>query len=355
MHLVVALSAHGYGHAAMTSPVVERLRTRRPGLRVTLRSALPPEFLRERYGADCVLQDAACDVGIAMASPFEQRLDESARAYARFHDRWEERVTREAEALAALGADLVLANVPYLPLAGAARAGIPAVALACLNWMDIYRHYFSARPEAPRILAEMHDAYAAARLILQPEPAMPMTDLPRREPIGPIARVGTNRAREIRAALKLDQATRLVLLATGGVPHRIDLARWPRRRGVHWLLAPPYSSGREDMTETARLSLTLTDALASAGAIVGKPGYGTFTEAACTAVPMLYVRRNDWPEEPYLVEWMQRHARAAQVSPRNLASGDLHAALDALWALPPKPPVAAAGADQAADLILALA
>jgi hypothetical protein len=28
MHLVVALSAHGYGHAAMTSPVVDRLRAR---------------------------------------------------------------------------------------------------------------------------------------------------------------------------------------------------------------------------------------------------------------------------------------------------------------------------------------
>jgi hypothetical protein len=355
MHLVVALSAHGYGHAAMTSPVVDRLRARVPGLRVTLRGALPAEFLRERYGTDCELQQTPCDVGISMASPFEQRLDESARAYADFHADWGARVKREADELARLGANLVLANVPYLPLAAAAQAEIPAVALACLNWMDIYRRYFGARPEATRILAEMRDAYASARCILQPEPSMPMADLPRRRPIGPIARLGTNRAAEIRAALKLGRATRLVLLATGGVPYRIDLARWPRVPGVHWLLAPPYASERDDMTETARLAIALIDAVASADAIVGKPGYGTFSEAACNGVPMLYVRRNDWPEEPYLVQWMQQHARAAEVPRASLATGDLHAALDALWAAPRKPPLAATGAAEAAELILELA
>ncbi len=355
MHLVVALSAHGYGHAAMTSPVVDRLRERLPGLRVTLRSALPPEFLRERFGARCAVRHTPCDVGMLMASPFEQRLEDSALAYAQFHADWGARVKRESDELAALGADLVLANVPYLPLAGAARASIPAIALACLNWMDIYRHYFGSRPEARRILAEMRDAYGAARTVLQPEPSMPMNDLQNRKPIGPIARLGTNRAHEIRAALSLGRETRLVLLATGGVPHRIDLARWPRTRGVHWLLAPPYASERDDMTETARLSLALTDALASADAVVGKPGYGTFTEAACNGVPMLYVRRSDWPEEPYLVQWMQHHARAAEVPAANLVRGDLHAALDALWAAPSKAPLAPAGADQAATLLLELA
>jgi hypothetical protein len=355
MHLVVALSAHGYGHAAMTSPVVDRLRARLPALRVTLRGALPADFLRERYGPDCVVQQTPCDVGMLMASPFEQRLEASALAYAAFHADWDARVQREADELAALGADLVLANVPYLPLAGASRAGVPAVALACLNWMDIYRHYFGSRPEAKRILAEMLEAYGSARCVLQAEPSMPMNDLPRRKPIGPIARRGTNRAREIRAALKLGPETRLVLLATGGVPHRIDLAHWPRMRGVHWLLAPPYASEREDMTETAHLGLALTDALASADAVVGKPGYGTFAEAACNGVPMLYVRRSDWPEEPYLVRWMQQHARAAEVPLASFASGDLHAALDALWAAPRKPPLAPTGADQAAALILELA
>jgi hypothetical protein len=355
MHLVVALSAHGYGHAAMTSPVVDRLRARLPGLRVTLRSALPGDFLRERYGADCAVQPIRCDVGMEMASPFEQKLDESARAYAEFHADWDARVAREADELAALGADLVLANVPYLPLAGAARAGIPAVALACLNWMDIYRHYFAGRPEAPRILSQMHAAYASASGILQAEPSMPMHDLPRRTPIGPIARLGKNRSDEIRASLKLDAQTRLVLLATGGVPHRIDLARWPRTPQRHWLLAPPYACPRDDMTETGRLGLTLTDVLASADAVVGKPGYGTFTEAACNGVPMLYVQRRDWPEEPYLVSWIQRHARAAELAPARLVSGDTHASLDALWAAPRRPPVSPTGADEAARVVLELA
>lgn len=355
MHLVVALSAHGYGHAAMTSPVVDRLRERLPGLRVTLRSALPDGFLRERYGADCIVQSARCDVGMLMASPFEQRLEASALAYAEFHSDWEARVAREASEMAALGADLVLANVPYLAIAGAARAGIPAVALACLNWMDIYRHFFGERAQSPAILAQMHEAYGSATRILQPEPSMPMRDLPARTPIGPIARLGRSRAAEIRATLRLAADTRLVLLATGGVTHRIDLASWPRSPTLHWLLAPPYACAREDMSETARLGLPLTDILASADAVVGKPGYGTFTEAACNGVPMLYVRRPDWPEEPSLVAWMQQRAQAAELAPNRLASGEMSEALDLLWAAPRRPPVRASGADEAADRILALA
>ena len=55
--------------------------------------------------------------------------------------------------------DIVLADVPYLTLAAASRASIPAAALCSLNWADIYRHYFNNRTEAGKILAEMESAY----------------------------------------------------------------------------------------------------------------------------------------------------------------------------------------------------
>jgi hypothetical protein len=47
-HLVVDISGHGYGHAAMTIPILNALRRVRPDLKVTIRTSVPPAWIAER-------------------------------------------------------------------------------------------------------------------------------------------------------------------------------------------------------------------------------------------------------------------------------------------------------------------
>ena len=157
-HLVAAISPHGFGHAAQTAPVLNALRARVPDLRLTLRTTVPRDLLAARVRGPWDYEPVASDFGMVMASALDIQVDASADAYARLHDRWEEEVEREAAALAALDPDLVLCNVPYLPLAAAARLGIPAIALCSLNWADVYMHYCGARPAAAAVHAHMLDA-----------------------------------------------------------------------------------------------------------------------------------------------------------------------------------------------------
>jgi UDP-N-acetylglucosamine:LPS N-acetylglucosamine transferase len=91
-----------------------------------------------------------------------------------------------------------------------------------------------------------------------------------------------------------------------------------------------------------------SDLLASVDAVIGKPGYGTFVEAACQGTPMLYAARPDWPEQEPLVDWLLAHGRATLVSDEALRSGDLAGALQALWCQPAKPAVWPTGADEVA-------
>jgi UDP-N-acetylglucosamine:LPS N-acetylglucosamine transferase len=89
--------------------------------------------------------------------------------------------------------------------------------------------------------------------------------------------------------------------------------------------------------------------------VIGKPGYGTFAEAACNGVPMLYVRRDDgWPEEPYLIDWFEQRARTIEMERAALARGALAAPLAALWQRPPRDPPRADGVAQATTHILSL-
>lgn len=350
-HLLVDLSYHGFGHIAQTAPVVNALAERLPGLRVTLRSGAPRGVLAQRFRCDFTLLPRALDFGMVMADALAVRVEESAAAYRDFHRDWAGKVAREAETMAALGPDLLFANVPYLSLAAAARAGIPAVTMCSLNWADIYAHYCRDRPEAAEIHRQMLDAYRSAACFLRPQPSMPMADLPNAREIGPVARLGRNRRAEIDARLGLEAGDRLVLIAMGGVAFRLPLESWPRLPGVRWVVQSSWRARHPDAVELEALGMDFTDVLASCDALLTKPGYGSFAEAACNGVPVLYLDRKDWPEAPFLTDWLKRHGRCLEVEREALERGEIVDPREALAASPEKPPVEADGVRQAADCL----
>jgi len=351
-HLLVALSAHGFGHAAQTAPVVNALRQRFPDLRLTLRTRLSRAFLATRFDGEfeCVSQES--DFGMVMDTALDVNVTQSAAAYARLHRDWDHQVQQEAKALERLAPDFVLANVPYLTLAGAITAAIPACAMCSLNWADIYQHFFRGLPGSDLIQAQMLDAYRRASVFLQVEPGMPMENLPNRQTIGPVARLGVNRRPEIDEKLGLPRNTRLVLIAPGGVDLRLPVERWPRASNIHWLVPAAWQVSYPGASAMEALGVTFTDILQSCDAVIGKPGYGLFTEAACNGRPLLYVRRPDWPEEPYLVSWLKQHGRCLEIDRPVLERGEIAEALEKLWRQPPKSAVIPFGTDQAVAMLV---
>lgn len=350
-HLLAAISAHGYGHLAQTAPVLNALHAAIPALRLTVRSGLPREVLARRIAVPFEHQAVADDFGMVMRNALEVDAAASAARYAAWHEDWEGRVDAVARQLAAAAPDLILADIPYLTLAAAARAGIPAVAMCCLNWADIYAHYCHGRPEAARIHGQMLAAYGGAQLFLRSEPAMPMPGLANTHSIGPLAQIGRHRRAQIAARAGLRADERLVLVVMGGIAFRPPLERWPREPGVRYVVQRDWQPAREDMLVLEALDLPFADLLASCDAVLTKPGYGTFVEAACAGVPLLYVPRGDWPEEPWLVAWLERRLPCAPLARAALAEGRFHPALDELWQAPRPVPCAATGVAEAVALL----
>ena len=128
------------------------------------------------------------------------------------------------------------------------------------------------------------------------------------------------------------------MVAMGVIDHRLTMEHWPGIAGVRWLVPESWGVRREDVSAIESLGMDFRDVLASCDAILTKPGYGTFAEAACAGVPVMYVPRGDWPEAPYLVDWLQRHGVAMEVGAGRLRDGALHGTLEALWA-EPRPPL----------------
>ena len=323
MHLVVAITPHGYGHAAQVAPVLNVLRSKIDALQLTVLSTVPESFFRSRIEGDFRFIAHAADFGLEMKSSLAIDHDASALAYQRLHESWATHVDEEYEFLARLQPDCILADVPYLTLAAAEKLCVPVFALCSLNWADIYRHYYYVRPEAEKIMAEMAEAYQHADIFYCPEPSMPMTWLDNKFQVGPIASIGTDRREELLRTLQLPDSQRLVVVAPGGLATRFPLENWPRNSGVTWLVKNDPASDHPDVFELDAVSMSFTDVLTSVDVLLGKCGYGTVAECVVNGTPMLYIPRPDWPEESCLLDWMKLHNACLPISEKNIISGNM--------------------------------
>lgn len=344
-HLAVSISGHGFGHAAQTAPILNQLHQLVPELRLTVRSAVPLVHLRSRIHVPFEHLPSNGDIGMMMSSALDVLVEESRAAYRAFHLDWDKRVADEAHLLRKLGADMVFSNVGYLPLAGAQRAGIPSVALCSLNWADIYRHYCGD----DGIAAQIHDSYANTDAFLRATPGMAMTSLPNLVPVSPIAAIGTNRRAELDHRLKLPCGEKLVLVSLGGIASRLPIERWPHIPGVRWLVQENWHIDHPDAVILETLPMNFSDLLGSCDALICKPGYGSFVEAASSGTPVLYVNRPDWPEAPALVEWLQQNGLCREVARDALEQGKIAEVLEEIWNAPRPKPVIPEGAKQVAE------
>lgn len=352
--LYVAISHHGYGHLAQTAPVLEALHRLAPWVELIVRSALPHAVLAPRLAVRFRHLPMASDCNLVMRDAVRVDVPASVAVYQAFHAGWVQRVEAEARELEALRVDAVFANVGYLPLAAAQRAGIPCAALGSLNWADIFRHYLGHAAGAGVMLDAMLAAYAGARAFFRPEPAMLMPDLANTVGVPPIARTGRARGAELRERLGLAEPVRLVLVGMGGIAYRPAVEAWPMADHLVYLAPDEWNAGRPDVIPFGAVDLPFRDLVASCDALVCKAGYGSYVEAAASGIPVLFLGRPDWPESPYLNDWLRAHARALEIDERTLQEGELAGPLERLWAMSEKTPIACDGAGVAASRLTTL-
>ena len=351
-HLFFDLSAHGLGQLAQLAPILEALVARLPSAIFTLRSALPEAKIRARVRVPFAYLAGASDFGFVMHDALRIDFAATACAYRAQHQNWARRVADEAEFLARLKPDLVVSCVAYLPLAGAAQAKIPSFALGSLNWADLFAHFFGGQTWAKPIELEMHRAYAEAEAFLRLTPGMAMPHFSHSRAIAPVAALGQNRRAELLRKTASGVDTKFILLAFGGFDKALPSENWPQLPSVHWLFTDTSMPVRDDMSRMCfdRDGFSFSDLLCSADAVLTKPGYGTFTEAACNGTAVLYLRRDNWPEQECLIDWLNEHARSQEVSEKILRSGDWSTSLDVLWKTPRPPIPKPSGAQEAAAI-----
>lgn len=358
--LWLAISGHGHGHLVQVMPLLGALRARYPAMVLCVQSSLPASLLRQSFGEDVLIHDEAADFGMVMSGPMTVLAADSLEAYRQFHETWPELLARQVVLFKDFQPDLVIADIPYLPLAAAKVCGVKSVAVCSLNWADILEHYCSGLQGADDIVQSIRSHYAEADIFLRPTPAMPMQTLGNTESIGPLINVGQSKRSELQQVLQLPEGGRIVLLTLGGITGQVDISQWPAFDRTVFLVPEAWLANASQPIDTDRFrsiestALSYADLFASCDALVTKPGYGAFTGAGCCGLPVLFAERGDWPEEPCLFSWLQCVGRATSIGWKELADGMFEPALNELLAQAPKPPAEANGAAMGLELIEAL-
>jgi len=194
-------------------------------------------------------------------------------------------------------------------------------------------------------------AYDSAEIFLKVSPTMPMDSLSRARTIAPIAQVGVAQKSLALSRCGGHAGDKLVLVAMGGIDYRLPLEKWPRIAGVRWLVPQAWDVQRDDTYALETIGMIFSALLASCDAVLTKPGYGTFAEAAYAGVPVIYVSRGEWPEQPYLVEWLKQNGIGIEVGQEALVQGTMQAVLDVAFSAERKPAMVGSGVHEAADTL----
>ena len=379
--VVFYISGHGFGHASRDIEVINALVARRPDVRVVVRTTAA-RWLFERtvrpglvpFAADLGTGPSSVeyistevDTGVVQIDSLHLDVAESVRRARAFMDTFDDRVEREAAVLRSLGATLVVADLPPLGIAAAARADIPAIALGNFTWEWIYADY----PDSDGVVQQIATAYRSAALALR----LPMhggfaafdtvVDVPF------VARRSEREPEDTRRALGLPRDERLVLVSFGGYGlERLDLEALTELDGYVALVSgsvpladrPPGLHGERrgsllplDETVIYDKGYRYEDLVRAVDVVVTKPGYGIIAECLANDTALLYTSRGHFIEYDVLVAAMPRFLRTAFIDHADLFAGQWQTHLDRLLAQPDPPEHPPTdGADVAAARLLAM-
>lgn len=361
MVIVFYISGHGFGHAARSTQVIDALARRLPDRRVVVRTTVPRWFLDASLDTAVDIVPGDVDTGVVQQDGLSIDETETARRAAAFYGDFDTHVAREAEVLRSIGTTLVVADIPPLAFAAAAKVGVPSIALSNFTWDWIYQGFPRFDAEAPDTLDTIASAYATATLALRLPFAGGFASMPRVADVPLIGRRAVVPRADVRARLGISDGRPVVIASFGGHGRTASLER-AVAPDQFTLVATDYeTSDRRDIAglrvvpadRLRTAGVSYTDLLASCDAVVTKLGYGVVSDCIANRVALLHVPRDRFVEEDVFVRDLPRVLRTRSLSRGDFAAGRWGAAIDALLAQPAPPEeMRVDGASVAAGIIL---
>jgi hypothetical protein len=330
------ITSHGYGHGVRSLNIIRAINEMCPDLAVHIVSELPTAFLRGRTGfTGNPIRAESFDVGMVQLDSIRVDVDATLDQVELLCSQRKEMVRAEAGFLVASGVDLVVADIPGLPLEAAALVGIPRVAVGNFGWDWIYSGFVPRNPRWQPLVDLFREQYAKTDLLLRLPFCEKMSAFPRVEDIPLVATPGQLRRQEISKLVGCEPSKKWILLSFTTLDwSREALKRVESIRDYEFLTVLPLQWERKNIRALSREQITFSDVIASVDAVISKPGFGILSDCAVNGKPLIYADRNDFLEYPVLEDSIRKYLRHVHIPAAKLYAGDLLDSLDRIWTGP---------------------
>lgn len=357
-HIAYYITAHGYGHGVRSCDILGALLAAHPGLKITVTTDLPESFLRSRISSgNFGIRPGAFDVGMVQKDSIRVDVDATLNEALQLLEERPKLIGCEAEKLRGEGADLVVADIPSIPIEAAAEAGIPAVAVGNFSWDWIYSPFIARDPRWRPVVRMFEAGYRKAKLLLKLPFSPDMSIFSRHVDLPLLAKPGKARRQELAELTGADAGKRWVLLSFTTLDwNEVALREVETLHDFEFFTVKPLAwSGRQNIHAIDRAKIGFSDVLASCDVVVTKPGYGILSDCVANAKPIVYAEREDFIEYPLLEKELKRYLKSIHVPAAELYAGRLGPALAAIEsASAPKETLVGGGAEKAAEILMGM-
>jgi hypothetical protein len=330
------ITSHGYGHGVRSCNIIRAINELYPDLMVHVVSELPAAFLSNQIGSTKNrIRAKSFDIGMVQLDSIRVDVDATLEKAERLCSQRNELVRAEAGFIKESGINLIVADIPGLPLEAAALAGIPRVAVGNFGWDWIYSDFVPRNSRWQPIVDMYREQYGKADLLLRLPFCEEMNAFSRIEDIPLVARPGHSQRQVLSALTGCDPAKKWILLS-------FTTLDWSREalmcvesiREYEFFTVLPLQWKAENIYALSREQITFSDVIASVDAVISKPGFGILSDCVVNNRPLIYADRSDFLEYPMLEASIKKHLKHVHIPATKLYLGDLQESLDKVWTSP---------------------
>jgi hypothetical protein len=325
--IYVAITNHGFGHAARTAALVGEIQRRLPSLRAIITTTAPRWLIASYLPGDFIYRPYGYDVGVIQADSLQMNLPATLAAWQEIQSQAESIVDREAQLLQEEAVQLVLADVPPLAGAIARAAGLPCWGVTNFGWDFIYRDW---GPDFAPLTAWIGHQYALFDRLYRLPLSEPLERFSQVIPAGLTGGKPTWSEAELRQQLNFQgDRAQTALLVFGGlglqaIPYS-NVLNFPDWQFFTFDRSAPDLPNLRRIEDPAHIGpqqgYRPVDLLPICGLVVSKPGYTTYAEAMLADVPVATIPRQGFAESAVIQGGLQDHSWHKIIDPADFFTG----------------------------------
>jgi hypothetical protein len=352
-NIVYYISGHGYGHAVRSIQIINELHGL--GCDVIIKTITPTFLFQEGLSHPVEIMPQSFDVGLDQIDNVRFDLEKTKESVKKILASAEKLIREEQQFLSFRDISGIVCDIPFIPLAAAARLGLPSVGISNFSWDWIYTFYGQRDPEWYPLAETIRSYYQEGGLLLRLPFYGEMEAFKKVEDIPLVTRKSGKGKARIRKALDLPKDRIIGLISFS----RLDLKKQAIQKiealspDYLFLIRRPLNWQTPIFKKVDHEGISFVDLVCAADFVITKPGYGIVTDCMSHGTPMIYSDRGEFPEYPILVEGIKKHLSYCYMPKEDLYSGHWGPYLDKINHQPRlKPKLRTDGARVAARKIL---